>query len=81
MGVPKLVVEFKRDLRHLFFSNCSDWTEINSALKNMGVLKLLFESKQDLIHLFFQIAQNELRLILYQEPWVFRSYWLNLSEI
>ena len=71
MGVPKLVVEFKRDLRHLFFSNCSDWTEINSALKNMGVLKLLVKSKRDLRWKFFKFAQIELRLVLYQETWVF----------
>ncbi|MEJ4145307.1 hypothetical protein SJ580_14775, partial [Enterococcus faecium] len=29
----------------------------------------------------FKSTQIELRLILYQETWVFRSYWLNLSEI
>ena len=63
MGVSKLLVESKRDLRHLFFLNCSDWAEMNSALENMCILKLLVESKQDLTHFFFffQIAQIELR--------------------
>ena len=53
MCVPKLLVESKRDLRHLFFLNCSDWAEMNSALENTGILKLLVESKQDLTHLIF----------------------------
>ena len=81
MGVPKLLVESKRDLRHLFFSNCSDWAWINSVPINMGVPKLLVKSKRDLRWIIFKFAQIELRLILYQETRVFRTYWLNLSEI
>ena len=51
------------------------------VLRNNGVLKLLVESKRDLSWWFLKPAQIELRLILCSEPWVFCSYWLNLSRI
>ena len=48
MGVPKLLVKSKLNLRHLIFKIAQIELRVNSVPRNKGVPKLLVESKRDL---------------------------------